>query len=137
VARVDELVAWAERYVRHRDLFEKRIASLEQQEDQLLIKHKDGSSLRCFVADALDDDILAAAAKEEKALIVTRNLKANLDFLVKHWHRFAERAGLKLVFANVQHHEKWVLVPASHESVADPESLATGLQALFETVPEG
>ena len=134
---MDELLEWAERYVRHRDLFEKRIASIEKRKDQLLIKNKDNSATCCLVADSLDDDILAAAAKEERALVVTRNLKANLDFLVKHWQRFAKLAGLKLVFANVKHHEKWMLVPASHHAVADPESLAAGLQAMFEAVPEG
>jgi len=134
---VDELLEWAERYVRHRDLFEKRIATIEREGGKLLINNKDNSTTTCLVSNTLDDGLLVAAEKEKKALVVTRNLKANLDFLVKHWHRFAKLAGLKLVFANVKHHEKWMLVPASHHAVADPESLAAGLQAMFEAVPEG
>jgi hypothetical protein len=132
-----ELLDWAEAYVRHRDLFEKRILSIEKKENLLIIKNKDNSTTTCLVADSLDEIILAAAEKEKKALLVTRNLKANLDFLVKHWLRFAKLPGLKLVFANVKQNEKWVLLPHSHHAVADPDSLALGLQAMFEAVPEG
>lgn len=132
-----ELLDWAEQYVRHRDLFEKKVVSIERQEARLVIKNKDGSLTTCFVTDSLDEDLLTALAKEEKLLLVTRNFKANLDFLIKHWSQFAKLLGLKLVFANVKQNEKWVLVPHSHAAVADPDSLALGLQAMFEAVPEG
>ncbi len=133
---ITTLAGWAEAYVKHRDLFERKIASIEKADGGFLVKNKDGSALQCVVADALDEAVLRRLAKD-RLLVVTRNRKANLDFLVGHWTEFSKHAALKIVFANLQHNEKWVLVPSSHAAVADPESLALGLEALFQAVPEG
>lgn len=134
---METILSWAEAYVKHRDLFEKKIASIETKDALLHITNKDKTTAVCIAVDTLDETALAHAAKAQKALIVTRNLKENLAFLIKHWSAFAKHAGLKVVFANTKVHEKWVLVPHSHAAVADPESLALGLQALFEAVPQG
>jgi hypothetical protein len=134
---MESLVAWAEAYVKHRDLFEKRIAAIETDGERLLIKNKDGTVVLCLPVETLDETVLVAIAQQQKALLITRNRKENLAFLIKHWTAFAKHQGLKVVFANVAAHEKWVIVPNSHHAVADPESLALGLQAMFDQVPEG
>jgi len=130
------LLEWAETYVKHRDLFEKRIASIEKDAEGLRIKNKDGSVTNCVVLDALDEKILKLLT-HPKPLIVTKNLKENVTFLAKHWQQFAKNPGLKIIFVNLKHEEKWVLVPNSHHAIADPESLELGLQALHDAVPEG
>ncbi len=129
------LADWAERYLRHRDLFERRIASLEPAPRGFTIARKDGSSIPCIVAERLDDGILAGLDGE--AIVVTRNLKENVLLVAKEWKRLSRQEGLKLIFANEAKNEKWVLLPHGHAKVAEQGSLKTGLLALHEAVPEG
>jgi hypothetical protein len=131
------LLEWTEAYVRHRDLFDQRITSLSSDARGLRVRYKDGTGVLCVATDTLDSKTLEAVGAEEQALIVTRNHKENVEFLVKHWKLLAALSGLKIIFANVAKNEKWVLVPHSHNKIAEPESLALGLQAMFEAVPEG
>jgi hypothetical protein len=127
------LAAWAEIYLRHRDLFERRIATLQQDGSGILITNKDGSIVRCLAEDRLGEPVLDPNVH----LVVTRNTKENLEFVIKHWTKLAENPRLKMIFVNVGRDEKWILVPQSHARVAEPESLQLGLQAMFEQVPEG
>lgn len=124
---------WAEQYIRHRDLFEKKMEKLEHHGDHLTVENKDGSKMECFPIEKLNPSVLEHRGN---ILLVTRNLKENLDFLVQHWKAFASQP-VKIVFVNLNVHEKWLIVPQHHDKIADPESLALGLQAMFETVAEG
>ncbi len=128
------LTDWATAYIKHRDLFERKIARIEQKEQELLITHKDDSVHPCFVLDTLDEPILE---KLGRIHIVTKNLKDNVAFVAKHWKEFSQHEGLKLIFANEARNEKWVLIPHGHAKIADPASLKTGLLAMHDAVPEG
>lgn len=125
---------WAEQYVRHRDLFERQIAKLEAYEHGFRIHQKDGSTRECIVKDLLDDSLLPLLS--DHLLIVDRNRKENLEWVLRHWKRLAALPSLRIVFANVAKNEKWVLMPHSHDRVTDAESLRKGLEALFGSVPE-
>ncbi len=129
------LLAWTERYLRHRDLFERQIASLTPEAEGFLITQKDGSVRRCVVKETLNENLITGV--KDEVLVVTRNRRVNLDWVLHHWDALAELPGLRIVFVNLTKDEKWVLVPALHARVAEPESLARGLTALFGTVPEG
>ncbi len=132
------LIEWAEHYLRHRDLFERKIGSIERKgETGLLIRQKDASTYTCLVAERFDEGILQDIGGKEKVLVVTRNLKDNVVFVTKHWKELSERQGLKLVFANAAKNEKWVLVPSGHARVAEAASLKAGLMAMHDAVPEG
>jgi hypothetical protein len=131
------LRAWTEAYLRHRDLFEHKIASITpeggEERGRLIVTHKDKSSFVCVVDDLTEASL--EALKEEQLLFVARNRKANVDFLLAHWARFAKHPTLKIVFANVAHNEKWVIRPSTHDKVAEQESLALGLQTMHESIP--
>lgn len=130
------LVEWAEAYVTHRDLFERRIERKERRGNDLLITQKDGLQYPCLVRERLDETVLPELAGA-KTILVTRNLKENVLFVAKRWKELSGNAGLKLIFANAAKNEKWVLVPSGHARVADPESLELGLVSMHETVAEG
>lgn len=129
-----ELKEWAHAYIMHRDLFKKQIVKVEQHEHGFTITKKDGSSKECYVKDILEDSLLPLL--KDHTLIVNRNRRENLDWVLKHWDRLAALPGLKIIFANVEKNEKWVLLPHSHATVADPETLHQGLKTMFGTVPE-
>lgn len=120
---------WSETYVRHRDLFERRITSIEQdggEEEGRLLLHGKPERV-CSYGPGLEGRLPAN-------IIVVPNTRANVEYLAKHWQDFViER--LKIVFANVEANEKWVIMPASHHRVADDEALLQGLLALHQGVP--
>lgn len=130
------LLDWTEAYVKHRDLFERKIADVEKKEKELILTNKDGTVSYCLVFDSLDDAVVGEL-DDEKRLITTRNTKENVDFLLTHWSEFAKHKSLKIVFVNLKHDEKWVLIPSSHHAIADLESLERGIRAMHQSVPEG
>ena len=69
-------------------------------------------------------------------LLVVRQNKQNFDALLKGITTLAKNPDLTVAFANTKSTEKWLLKPAVHVGVADPASLKTGLQAMYETVSE-
>jgi hypothetical protein len=129
-----ELLEWAQAYLLHRDLFKKQIASISKHEHGFTITKKDGSSKECYVKDLLDDTLLPLL--KDHTLVVNRNKRENLDWVIAHWARLSALPGLKIIFANVEKNEKWVLLPHSHDKIADPESLNQGLETMFGTIPE-
>lgn len=128
------LQEWAEAYVRHKDLFERQIARIERSGRGFTIRRTDGTTRQCVVADVLDDGLVPLL--EDHLLIVDRNRKENLDWVLRHWKALAALPGLRIVFANVAKNEKWVLAPHTHARVADPATLRQGLVSLFGSVPE-
>jgi len=127
-----DLKAWAEAYLRHRDLFRREIALLKPTSDGFMIEKKDGSVTRCLIIERLDP--LPPAL--DNTLLVTRNTKENV-LVLRDWKRLVQEEGLVIVFANAAKNEKWVLSPGSHARIADPASLKTGLLAMHQAVPEG
>lgn len=129
-----DLHDWAEAYLRHRDIFERKIERLESQEHGFRIVEKDGTKRHCFVKEVLTDELLPLL--EDHLVIVNRNRQENLEWVLRHWDALSKLPRLRIVFANVAKNEKWVLMPYSHDRVADPESLREGLESLFSSVPE-
>ena len=133
-----DLNEWAEHYVKHRDLFEHKIERVEKKGDnRLIITQKDGSSYPCLVIAELDEGLLPNLTTQEKALLITKNLKENVHFVVKHWKELSAHQGLKIVFAHAAKNEKWVLTPHGHAKVAESASLKLGLLTMHRAVPEG
>ncbi len=126
---------WAKAYLRHRDLFERRISSLKESEHGFLIIRKDGTRCECLINESLA--ALTPLLSKGEVLLVTRNTRENLSALIKEWRRLANHPKLKVIFANTALNERWAINPRQHTRVAEEESLARGLEALFLSVPEG
>lgn len=140
-----ELIEWAEQYIKHRDIFKREIAEMKRSSKsfkrgdsaEFLMKNKDGSSWRCLIGQSLKESqllSLASLEEDERVVLVALNSQSNITFLIEHWREFVKKRGLKLVFVNRSTNEKWVLIPSSHDMIADDESLAIGLQAMYEGV---
>lgn len=129
------IAEWAETYLRHRDLFERKLVRIERRgtddDATLTLERKDGTRT-CRAVGTLSGDPKELLKKD---LIITKNLRKNVEYLLKHWALFAAQEGLKIVFANTTANEKWVLIPHSHDQLLD-EGPEKGLWALFEGVPE-
>ena len=59
----------------------------------------------------------------------------SIDTLIRNFSAFAQHKQLSVTFVHPGTNEKWILHPHTHALVSDPESLATGLKAMAESVP--
>lgn len=130
------IATWAETYFRHRDIFERQLVRIEREgkpSDAKLVLVRRDKVLQCRAVDKLTGDPLTLVKED---VLVTKNLRSNVEYLLKHWAVFAQREGVKIIFANTAKNEKWVLIPYNHNKLLEGGP-AKGLWALFEGVPEG
>ncbi|MBR9702588.1 hypothetical protein GOV10_01000 [Candidatus Woesearchaeota archaeon] len=125
-----ELIEWAKIFLRHQDLLKRTIKNIEEKEDLLLVTKKECVE-EWFIRPALNDEGLDPNKRQG---IVTLNSRENLEMLVNNWDRYRDYPTLKIVFANPVRNERWILVPAHHHKIADPESARAGFEAMFNSV---
>ena len=127
------LIEWAENYFRSRDIFHKKIISLESSEDRIKITYKDKQET-IFVFVDLSELVLEMLCEDSS--IITINSRSNLDFLLLNWDKFACIKSFKLYFINPfsTTEPKWIIHPYIHSKIAEPSALKIGLISLFGTV---
>lgn len=125
-----DLREWAREFLRHRDLFARKIVAINDTSSGLSVVYRDRK------VDVIVCDSLAGASPSGEAIIVVPNTRGNLDCLLKRWGEFVGHASLTIYFVNTrsQTEQKWVIRPSLHNRVADDESLRQGLMSLFSTV---
>ncbi|OIO65275.1 hypothetical protein AUJ68_03410 [Candidatus Woesearchaeota archaeon CG1_02_57_44] len=139
------LTSWAERFVRHRNLLDRKVQNIGQDEDTLIVTRSDGTWH--YIAQERLDLTAAGPTKEgsskaptstpDRVILVVPNTKDNLKHLQTNWPAFAKRKDLQLIFVNPSSPaEKWIINPHMHSRIADPESLNMGLQSMFDEVGE-
>lgn len=126
-----QLREWTKIYLKQRDLIKREIQSLDETAEGLVKRKKDGSEEQIIIAERLDPGSL----QKSPAAICCLNTKANVQTLETNWGTFSGKEGLLLIFANPKRNEQWLIKPHHHARIADPESLAQGLQAMHESVP--
>ncbi|MGB9748306.1 MAG: hypothetical protein ACP5OZ_01400 [Candidatus Woesearchaeota archaeon] len=124
-----DLMEWAEIFLNHRKGF-KLIDSFSKEQDYFIISANQKNS-KFFVFEDLSRSI---DFLEENCFVATLNNKQNLDFLIKNWNLFVEKA-IIIYFVNPTLNEKWVLNTKVHSFISD-KNFVLGLKSLFSTVPE-
>lgn len=131
------LLDFIKTYLKNKDLFFKRIESIEEKEDVLFIKYKQ-KEVELAAQVKLDENALENLGKMKNPAIVTLNTKDNLNFLLKKWDEIAKHVQLTLYFTNPfsKTERIWTIMPHMHSRIADPQSLKLGLTTMFENVEE-
>ena len=131
---VEYLKQWALQHVKNRDLYYRKIQSLEEQETGFLITRKDGERHIYLVIPFLESTAFLETLKPyQHCTVVAVQCKENLQFLVQHWKEFAQfKRMFSMIFANpASHTEKcWILYPMTHDLVTEDKSLKTGLESV-------
>ena len=132
--RVDEMLDWAEHYLKHRDLILRKIDSFEKKVDSIFVKYKDGSDEVLIPYPNLGE--LKSEDIKDNTTIVTYNTENNFKALLDGWKQFAEIKNIKLIFFNPKSEteKRWVIKPYIHNRICDEKSLKQGLKAMFDTV---
>lgn len=130
-----DLLEWYAGFVKHKDIFAKKIEKIEQGKDCMLVHYKDQCE-EAYPVPALENGNIPELKKEKRVTIITANTKKNLDLLVANWQKLARYPELTIYFVNPASTKeiKWVIRPNLHDKVADTDTLKSGLKSLFLTV---
>lgn len=138
--KVESLKDWYIVYIKHKDIFDKRIRDIEDNSDTVYVKYKDSSLTAIIRPEMQDVHSVVKNIKECESPVhlVMYNKKNNLDAVLEAWSELAECKNLKVIFANPEASgdHKWIIVPHTHDKITPPSSLKSGLESLFQTVEE-
>jgi hypothetical protein len=123
-----ELREWTVLYVKHKDIFARKLQRVEEKPDKLTFHFKD-HAMHAYAMETLS----LPPEMDGKTLIVTLHTKKNMESLIKNWNDFSEHAHLTIVFVNPHKNEKWFIIPHTHSQIADPD-VALGIKSLAENV---
>lgn len=126
---MDQLLDWTEQYIKNKDLTLRKIVSTKKDPTQgtLDVRYKDKQVMH-YTMIALSDKVFELTAQNK--IIVCLNTKDNFNFLVKHWTKLAQQKNMSMIF--VSDGDKWLINPYVHNMIADPDSLESGLKAMFD-----
>ena len=123
-----ELREWTILYVKHKDLFARKLKDYKDEGEKLVFNFKD-HTMHAYAMEQL----AVPKAIEGKTLLTTLHTKENMMFLIKNWNQFAKHAHLTIVFVNPATNEKWFIIPHTHAQIADP-NIEMGIKSLAENV---
>ena len=133
MSAVEVLKEWMKTLLKNRDISDRNILSFEDNGSDFVVKRKDCDWF-VFVRSELDG--VSDFLRQGKVIVVTLNLRKNVDFLFANWSSLAKLDQLCFYFVNPAINERWVIYPATHDKIADKASLKQGLESLFLSVPE-
>ncbi len=115
------LLEWTISYIEHKDVMDGRLQGYEEEEEGIRFTFDHGDEYYT-VRDELEIT---------DGNIVCLNTVENKEKLVEHWDEAVD-ADPRIIFANPDANSKWIIKPATHDHVADPENLEEGLETLQE-----
>ena len=127
------LTEWLERYLRNKDVFFRRILSMETKSGLISVKYKDKEQ-DYFIEPVIKKN---EAVKDKAVTLVILNSKENLDFLIKNWDYFVKLGrNFSVFFVNpFSKLEKfWTIYPSVHDFITERPVLSLGLKTMFEQV---
>ena len=136
-AHTKYIADWFVRYVNNRDLAFRKIAEIKEEENKIIIKHKDGQTVFYYVEPFPEDfEKLADSIKEEHCGMVVYNSKENFDKMVSAWKKLSAMPGLTIYFINPfsKLDKRWIIRPYVHTKISDSESLEQGLNSMYVMV---
>jgi len=121
---------WTIQYVKHRDIFHKKLLAYKKEKDFVVFKFKDKTH-HYLIQKTIDESVFDKFKDKEHKTLVCGYKKENMDFVVKHWKKLVELQNFLIIFVDPDLGRKLLLNPQAHNSIADPESLETGLKSMF------
>jgi hypothetical protein len=135
-----DIKEWMIEFLKHKDVFLKKIVEIEENDEGFLIKYKDKKQV-VLVSRVFDDRLLQMiedADGFDSIVVAVNNSTGNLDYMIESWSKLSPMPGLMIYFVNPNSstEQKWIVSPYSHERIADPGSLKDGLYSMFATVEQ-
>lgn len=128
------LLEWTSAFIDYMNSFKRDITNKKVEKNIIICKHSEKGTIKYIIEETLTQAVFEKF--EGKIVLITLNSKHNLKFLVENWQKFSENNSLKIIFVNPKLNLQWSIVPYLHHKFADPDSLKTGIESLFSSVPE-
>jgi len=134
----DSLRQWYIYYVKNRDLMLKKIASIKDDANNIIITNKDGTEETSILDESPSSfsKLLEGFKKDARLKIVTLNKKDAIRLLIEEWAKLIEYASLTMMFVNPHSHgeHKWIIKPHIHAKFTDKSTLKPGIMSIAGTV---
>ncbi len=125
---------WAVGFIKHKDLFHKKIESIEDDERGFLVRFKDKDEYYIIQENLDFDDI----PKDLDVCFVTLNNQKNFNRLLSEWKILVSFKNLRIIFVEkIADGKHWIVNPYIHDRISDKSSLKSGLKTLFENAKNG
>ena len=124
------LKEWTRHFIKHKDIFEKKIIKVEEKGDIFLVERKDGRQ-KWIVGDKFSYDDKHNDPKCPQTIVCLNN-PGNVKAVVEAWKELIIPAKLTVLFVNLELGEKWMLNPKVHNMIADEATLEAGLLRLMQ-----
>ncbi len=132
------LKEWFIHYKKNRDIMFRKIESITDEKDNIIIKNKDGSEEIGIVSENINSfmEILEKYQKDQNIIITVLNKKNHLNQLIKEWESIVKYPSLTLLFVNQDSMSeiKWLIKPAVHNSITEKPALKQGILSIAESV---
>jgi len=138
MANSNSLKEWTFHFIKHKDVFEKKIRSLKDTEEGYAAEYPDRTQ-EYIVGEKFSlpaKSLAQGKSGTQPAMLTTivcSNTRENVKAVVKDWGKLKETHGLTILFVNTETGEKWLLNPRVHDMIADSSSLETGLMKMMDT----
>jgi len=123
---------WATHYFNHKDIIEKKLKSIEQTEEALILTYSDKINI-CFITEIIDESLFLKLDNLEKyaqIYVLCSKLNKNVDFLIKNWKNFLIK-NLIFIFVDLNLNTKVLLKPYVHNMICDANNISNGVRTLF------
>jgi hypothetical protein len=110
-----------------------KIKELNINDSRTNIKNNDNIEQEVKITDSLE--ALNIKELKDKTIIITKNNKKNLKFLIDKWKDYVSKE-ITIYFANTKTNEKWVVNTKVHDFITDEKNIKKSLTSLSSTVPE-
>ena len=81
---------WTIHFLKQRDIYENKIVSINDKDDNIIVKYEDKELIVFIVSEFQDLSFLEGLEKDKPIGIVVLNKKNNLDFLINNWDFFIQ-----------------------------------------------
>ncbi len=127
----DRLKEWAKEFIKHRDMFQKKLKEIKDT-DTGFVAHSKDKDERFIVQETLDFD---GIPKDENVCYVTMNNQKNFNKLLAEWKILVSFKGLKIIFVEkISTGKHWIVNPHIHDKISEKSSLKSGLKSLYDNV---
>ena len=135
MSELSYLMDWFEVYLRHKDVFLKKIQGVEKKDNIMNVAFKDAPKSYFFYLNLKDVQMDKVKAAQNPSIVFLNNPE-NLKEVLRIWPKMIEIRMLSIYSVNPfsEIDNKWILFPYTHHQVSDPESLELGLKAMAEMV---
>ena len=125
----ERLCKWAKDFIRHRDLFHRKLESIEDNENGFIAYYKNKKEIY-IIEDILDFENIP---KDADVCFVTLNNHKNFNKLLTEWKIIISFSNLKIIFVEkIASGKHWIINPYIHDRISDKSSLKSGLKTLFD-----